>query len=130
MAKNTVCVWYDKDAEAAARFYAETFSDSAVGAVGAKTRGHLLANHAARAGGGDAWWRRSSKARVRRDDGHEEHRHRRDQCGTARLRCATRRSPGARENNQRVNPAAGYLDARRGGRPSKAGTPSAIRWKG
>jgi len=30
MAKNTICVWYDKDAEAAARFYAETFPDSAV----------------------------------------------------------------------------------------------------
>src|SRR5215472_3623107 len=33
MAKNTICVWYDKDAEAAARFYAETFPDSVVGAV-------------------------------------------------------------------------------------------------
>ena len=33
MAKNTICVWYEKDAEAAARFYAETFPDSAVGAV-------------------------------------------------------------------------------------------------
>jgi predicted 3-demethylubiquinone-9 3-methyltransferase (glyoxalase superfamily) len=33
MAKNTVCVWYEKDAEAAARFYAETFPDSSVGAV-------------------------------------------------------------------------------------------------
>jgi predicted 3-demethylubiquinone-9 3-methyltransferase (glyoxalase superfamily) len=33
MPKNTVCLWYDKDAEAAARFYAETFPDSAVGAV-------------------------------------------------------------------------------------------------
>ena len=33
MAKNTICVWYDKDAEAAAHFYAETFPDSAVGAV-------------------------------------------------------------------------------------------------
>ncbi len=32
-AKNTICLWYDKDAEAAARFYAETFPDSAVGAV-------------------------------------------------------------------------------------------------
>ena len=31
--KNTLCLWYDKDAEAAARFYAETFPDSAVGAV-------------------------------------------------------------------------------------------------
>ena len=33
MAKNTVCIWYDKDAEAAARFYAEVFPDSAVTAV-------------------------------------------------------------------------------------------------
>jgi 2-polyprenyl-6-hydroxyphenyl methylase/3-demethylubiquinone-9 3-methyltransferase len=32
-AKNTVCVWYDGDAEAAARFYAETFPDSSVGAL-------------------------------------------------------------------------------------------------
>jgi 2-polyprenyl-6-hydroxyphenyl methylase/3-demethylubiquinone-9 3-methyltransferase len=31
--KNTVCLWYDGGAEAAARFYAETFPDSAVGAV-------------------------------------------------------------------------------------------------
>lgn len=33
MPKNTVCVWYDKDAEAAARFYAKTFPDSKVGAI-------------------------------------------------------------------------------------------------
>jgi predicted 3-demethylubiquinone-9 3-methyltransferase (glyoxalase superfamily) len=33
MAKNTVFLWYDGDAEAAARFYAETFPDSSVGAV-------------------------------------------------------------------------------------------------
>jgi hypothetical protein len=33
MAKNTICIWYDNDAEAAARFYAETFPDSEVGAV-------------------------------------------------------------------------------------------------
>lgn len=33
MAKNTICLWYDKDAEAAARFYAATFPDSAVHAV-------------------------------------------------------------------------------------------------
>ncbi|MCT4701931.1 VOC family protein [Enterobacteriaceae bacterium H20N1] len=33
MAKNTVCIWYDHDAEAAARFYAATFPDSSVGAV-------------------------------------------------------------------------------------------------
>jgi 2-polyprenyl-6-hydroxyphenyl methylase/3-demethylubiquinone-9 3-methyltransferase len=32
-AKNTICLWYDSDAEAAARFYAATFPDSAVGAV-------------------------------------------------------------------------------------------------
>ena len=32
-AKNTICIWYDKDAEAAARFYAETFPDSKVGAI-------------------------------------------------------------------------------------------------
>jgi predicted 3-demethylubiquinone-9 3-methyltransferase (glyoxalase superfamily) len=33
MAKNTICLWYDKDAEDAARFYAKTFPDSSVGAV-------------------------------------------------------------------------------------------------
>src|SRR5947207_5266721 len=32
-AKNTICLWYDKDAEEAARFYAKTFPDSSVGAV-------------------------------------------------------------------------------------------------
>jgi predicted 3-demethylubiquinone-9 3-methyltransferase (glyoxalase superfamily) len=33
MAKNTICLWYDKEAEAAARFYAGLFPDSAVTAV-------------------------------------------------------------------------------------------------
>jgi predicted 3-demethylubiquinone-9 3-methyltransferase (glyoxalase superfamily) len=33
MAKNTICVWYDKDAEEAARFYAKTFPNSSVGAI-------------------------------------------------------------------------------------------------
>ena len=33
MNKNTICLWYNKDAEDAARFYAQTFPDSAVGAV-------------------------------------------------------------------------------------------------
>ena len=33
MVKNTICLWYDKDAEAAAHFYAATFPDSAVSAV-------------------------------------------------------------------------------------------------
>jgi 2-polyprenyl-6-hydroxyphenyl methylase/3-demethylubiquinone-9 3-methyltransferase len=31
--KNTICLWYDKDALDAATFYAKTFPDSAVGAV-------------------------------------------------------------------------------------------------
>ena len=31
--KNTICLWFDKDAEAAANFYAATFPDSAVTAV-------------------------------------------------------------------------------------------------
>ena len=31
--KNTICIWYDSEAEAAARFYAETFPDSRVEAV-------------------------------------------------------------------------------------------------
>lgn len=33
IAKNTICLWYDGDAEEAARFYAETFPDSSVDAV-------------------------------------------------------------------------------------------------
>jgi predicted 3-demethylubiquinone-9 3-methyltransferase (glyoxalase superfamily) len=32
-AKNTICLWYDRDAEEAARFYAQTFPDSSVGAI-------------------------------------------------------------------------------------------------
>lgn len=32
-AKNTICLWYDGDAEAAARFYASVFPDSKVNAV-------------------------------------------------------------------------------------------------
>ena len=32
-AKNTICVWYDREAEEAARFYAATFPDSTVRAV-------------------------------------------------------------------------------------------------
>ena len=31
--KNTICLWYDHDAEDAARFYAKTFPDSRMGAV-------------------------------------------------------------------------------------------------
>jgi predicted 3-demethylubiquinone-9 3-methyltransferase (glyoxalase superfamily) len=33
LAKNTICLWYNTDAEDAARFYAQTFPDSSVGAV-------------------------------------------------------------------------------------------------
>ncbi len=33
IAKNTICIWYDTDAEAAARFYAQTFPDSHVGKI-------------------------------------------------------------------------------------------------
>ena len=33
MAKNTICLWYERDAEEAARFYAATFPQSSVGAV-------------------------------------------------------------------------------------------------
>ncbi|MBM9530065.1 VOC family protein [Desulfoprunum benzoelyticum] len=32
-AKNTICLWYDGDAEEAARFYAETFPGSSVATV-------------------------------------------------------------------------------------------------
>ena len=31
--KNLICLWYDTDAEAAARFYTETFAESSMGAV-------------------------------------------------------------------------------------------------
>jgi 2-polyprenyl-6-hydroxyphenyl methylase/3-demethylubiquinone-9 3-methyltransferase len=33
IAKNTICLWYEDDAEGAARFYAKTFPDSSVGMV-------------------------------------------------------------------------------------------------
>lgn len=33
IAKNTICLWYDNDAEAAARFYAATFPNSSVDGV-------------------------------------------------------------------------------------------------
>lgn len=33
VSKNTICLWYEKDAEEAAQFYAKTFPDSAVTAV-------------------------------------------------------------------------------------------------
>ncbi|MFO1114653.1 MAG: VOC family protein [Beijerinckiaceae bacterium] len=33
VAKNTICLWYDGEAEAAARFYADTFPDTVVNSV-------------------------------------------------------------------------------------------------
>jgi predicted 3-demethylubiquinone-9 3-methyltransferase (glyoxalase superfamily) len=33
VSKNTVCLWYDRDALEAAQFYARTFPDSSVGAI-------------------------------------------------------------------------------------------------
>jgi predicted 3-demethylubiquinone-9 3-methyltransferase (glyoxalase superfamily) len=33
MAKNTICLWFNRDAEEAARFYAATFPDSTVGRI-------------------------------------------------------------------------------------------------
>lgn len=33
MAKNTICLWYEYDAEEAARFYTQTFPDSSLGAI-------------------------------------------------------------------------------------------------
>ena len=33
IAKNTICLWFDKDAESAAQFYAATFPDSNVGSI-------------------------------------------------------------------------------------------------
>lgn len=33
IAKNTVCIWFDKEAQAAAHFYAATFPDSAVHSI-------------------------------------------------------------------------------------------------
>ena len=33
MNKNTICLWYDRDALEAAKFYAKTFPNSTVGAA-------------------------------------------------------------------------------------------------
>jgi predicted 3-demethylubiquinone-9 3-methyltransferase (glyoxalase superfamily) len=33
LAKNTICIWFDREAEQAARFYAETFPNSSVGTI-------------------------------------------------------------------------------------------------
>ena len=44
--KNTICLWYDGTALDAARFYAKTFPDSAVGAVCAHPATILTASRA------------------------------------------------------------------------------------
>ena len=41
-AKNTICLWYDRDAEEAARFYAKTFPDSSVGAAAGSERQYVI----------------------------------------------------------------------------------------
>ena len=41
IAKNTICLWYDDNAEEAAKFYAETFPDSFVSAVHRAPRDYL-----------------------------------------------------------------------------------------
>ena len=51
-AKNTICIWFDNDAEDAARFYAATFPDSAVqGVFHAPSDNHSAqAGHSTQAG--------------------------------------------------------------------------------
>ena len=39
MKKNTICLWYNRDAEAAAQFYAQTFPGSVVGLFPTHTLG-------------------------------------------------------------------------------------------
>lgn len=38
--KNTICIWYDRDALAAAQFSASTFPDSSVGRVALAPSGY------------------------------------------------------------------------------------------
>ena len=81
-AKNTICLWYDGDAEEAARFYAKTFPDSSVDAVHhapgdfpSGKQGDVLTSGS-----------RCRQARVRCDDADEQDRHRRDRSRTPGLR--------------------------------------------
>lgn len=55
--KNTICLWYNRDAEDAARFYASPFPDSSVGRVSrapadfsSRKQGDVLTVEAARRG--------------------------------------------------------------------------------
>ena len=47
-AKNIICLWYEGGAEEAARFYADTFPDTIVGAVTARPATIPTANRATR----------------------------------------------------------------------------------
>jgi predicted 3-demethylubiquinone-9 3-methyltransferase (glyoxalase superfamily) len=77
MAKNTICLWYDKDAEAAARFYSETFPNSVVGVV------HRAPSDYPSGKEGDVLKRRFARLSVSRPRGNAAtlRRH----CGTARV---------------------------------------------
>ena len=45
--KNTICLWFDKDAHQAARFYAGTFPDTEVTAVPAQNLNCSVCNNGA-----------------------------------------------------------------------------------
>jgi len=73
-AKNTICLWYDRAAEDAARFYAKTFPDSFVNAV------HLAPGDYPSGKKGDVL------TGIRCDDADEKDRHRGHRSGTPRLK--------------------------------------------
>ena len=99
--KNTIWLWYDGAAEDAARFYAQTFSDSVVGAIHRAPSDYpsgkqgdvltveftvmgiaclaVVADHATRPRRRDhRYGSRGSQARFRSDDADDQDRHRRD----------------------------------------------------
>lgn len=108
--KNTICLWYDKDALEAAQFYARTFPDSAVGralrAPGdypSGTQGDVLTVEFTVAGvaclglnGGTAFKHNEAFSfQIATDD-----RRKPTACGTPSLATAARKAPaaGARTN--------------------------------
>jgi predicted 3-demethylubiquinone-9 3-methyltransferase (glyoxalase superfamily) len=64
IAKNTIWLWYEKDAEAAARFYTETFPNSSMGAV-QRAPSDYSAGKA-----GDVPWMAGSSPAMRSERGH------------------------------------------------------------
>ena len=88
--KNTICLWYDKDAEEAARFYAATFPDSAV-----RRRAPRAGRLSRRQEG------RRADGRVHRP-GHSLHRPQR----RARLSSTAKRSPSRSPPTTRKKPTA------------------------